>query len=396
VSADCPSKEEKAVMPIRVNRADHIDSSSFETLSGAERDVLNERAFRRMIALERKRSERSRRPFLLMLLEDREQQSSGANGTALGSMATALLATSRETDVIGWYKGQAILGAMFTELAVNDKDSILKMIVSRVKSTLQDNLVFDQSNQISISFHFFPDAWDHANPERPSDPALYLDLIVPGKRRQSLLFVKRVIDIAGSAMALILCAPLSLAIALAIKASSKGPVFFRQQRVGQYGKSFTFLKFRSMYVNNDHFVHQKFVTELIACDAKHEVKSRKSEGIYKLKDDKRITQVGRFLRRTSLDELPQLLNVLRGEMSLVGPRPAIPYELEVYQTWHRRRILETKPGITGVWQVTGRSCVRFEEMVRMDLRYAMSWSPWLDLKILFLTPFAVIRGTGAY
>jgi lipopolysaccharide/colanic/teichoic acid biosynthesis glycosyltransferase len=204
------------------------------------------------------------------------------------------------------------------------------------------------------------------------------------------------IDIAGSALALILCSPLFLAIAVAIKLSSKGPLLFKQLRVGQYGQCFTFLKFRSMYVNNDDFVHQKFVTELISKAARGEFSGKDRDGVYKLTDDKRITRVGTFLRRTSLDELPQLLNVLKGEMSLVGPRPAIPYELAAYQTWHRRRVLETKPGITGVWQVTGRSRVKFDEMVRMDLRYAMSWSPWLDLKILLRTPLAVIRGSGAY
>jgi lipopolysaccharide/colanic/teichoic acid biosynthesis glycosyltransferase len=106
--------------------------------------------------------------------------------------------------------------------------------------------------------------------------------------------------------------------------------------------------------------------------------------------------VGKILRRTSLDELPQFLNVLLGEMSLVGPRPAIPYELAAYQTWHRRRVLEVKPGITGLWQVTGRSTVKFDEMVRLDVRYATSWTPWLDFRILMLTPLAVIRGVGAY
>jgi lipopolysaccharide/colanic/teichoic acid biosynthesis glycosyltransferase len=120
------------------------------------------------------------------------------------------------------------------------------------------------------------------------------------------------------------------------------------------------------------------------------------KGVYKLTNDKRITPVGKFLRRTSLDELPQLLNVLSGDMSLVGPRPPIPYELATYQTWHRRRVLEVKPGITGLWQVTGRSRVKFDEMVRLDLRYATSWTPWLDLKILLQTPLAVIRGSGAY
>ena len=123
--------------------------------------------------------------------------------------------------------------------------------------------------------------------------------------------------------------------------------------------------------------------------------TRKSPGVYKLTNDRRITPLGRFLRRTSLDELPQIINVLRGEMSLVGPRPALPYELAAYQTWHRRRILEAKPGITGLWQVTGRSLVKFDDMVRLDLSYATSWSLWLDMMILLRTPMAVIRGSGA-
>jgi lipopolysaccharide/colanic/teichoic acid biosynthesis glycosyltransferase len=124
--------------------------------------------------------------------------------------------------------------------------------------------------------------------------------------------------------------------------------------------------------------------------------TRKPGTVYKLTGDKRITPIGRFLRKTSLDELPQFLNVLRGDMSLVGPRPPIPYELAAYQTWHRRRLLEVKPGITGLWQVSGRSTVDFDAMVRLDLKYATSWSPWLDIKILLRTPIAVVRGSGAY
>jgi lipopolysaccharide/colanic/teichoic acid biosynthesis glycosyltransferase len=202
-------------------------------------------------------------------------------------------------------------------------------------------------------------------------------------------------DIVGSALMLLLCTPLLLMIALAVKASSKGPVCFRQQRVGQYGQRFTFLKFRSMHINNDQSVHKEYVRKLIANEALREPVNRNGEGIYKLTNDKRVTSVGRFLRRTSLDELPQFLNVLKGDMSLVGPRPPIPYELAAYQTWHRRRILDVKPGITGLWQVTGRSRVKIDEMVRLDLRYAMSWSPWLDFKILMRTPLAVIKGSGA-
>src|SRR3984885_1274935 len=147
-----------------------------------------------------------------------------------------------------------------------------------------------------------------------------------------------------------------------------------------------------MFVNNDSAVHKEFVTRLIASAPGEEKQSEGGEVVFKLTSDPRVTRVGKFLRRTSLDELPQFLNVLKGEMSLVGPRPPIPYELAAYQTWHRRRLLEVKPGITGLWQVTGRSRVNFDEMVRLDLRYAMSWSPWLDVKILARTPGAVIKG----
>jgi lipopolysaccharide/colanic/teichoic acid biosynthesis glycosyltransferase len=183
-------------------------------------------------------------------------------------------------------------------------------------------------------------------------------------------------------------------IGLSIKATSRGPVLFSQTRVGQYGARFILLKFRTMYFDIDRSVHKKFVTTLIADKEESEPSVENGERVYKLTNDKRITPVGRFLRRTSLDELPQFVNVLKGEMSLVGPRPAVRYEVAAYQTWHRRRVLEFKPGITGLWQVSGRSKVKFDDMVRMDLRYATSWSLWLDLKILALTPLAVLQGTG--
>ena len=379
---------------LRVSSALKVEGSPFESFSIGEREVLSESAFKRMIAIERKRTERSKEPFLLVLLDPGNKNFSGSNESALERMASALLGSSRETDLIGWYKERDIVGVLFTGLEVSDKKTILNAILNRVKTTLRSESAFDQLNQISISFHFYPDDWGHSSSGHPSNTILYPDLFRPGNRRRSLLVVKQMIDVAVSALVLLLCSPLFLAIALAIKLTSKGPVFFRQQRVGQFGKCFTFLKFRSMHVDNDHSVHKAFVTKMINRDVEFEAVQK--NGVYKLTDDKRITRVGRFLRRTSLDELPQLLNVLRGEMSLVGPRPAIPYELAAYQTWHRRRMLEAKPGITGLWQIAGRGRVRFEEMVRMDLRYAASWSPWLDIKILLRTPLAVIRGTGAY
>jgi lipopolysaccharide/colanic/teichoic acid biosynthesis glycosyltransferase len=311
-------------------------------------------------------------------------------------MISALLTCSRETDVIGWYKSRTTVGVMFTDIVPSDKNAILSVILSKVSTKLRDELTPDQFARVSMSFHFFPDHWDHDQFGPPSNHALYPDLYGFGKHRRSLLGIKRAMDIAGSGLLLALSAPLFLVVAAAIKASSKGPVLFRQKRVGQYGQQFTFLKFRSMHVNNDPGVHKAFITEFISRQAQGEMSNANGERIYKLPNDTRVTRIGKFLRKTSLDELPQFLNVLRGEMSLVGPRPPIPYELAAYETWHRRRVLEVKPGITGLWQVTGRSRVKFDEMVRLDLRYASSWSPWIDAKILMRTPMAVIKGSGAY
>jgi lipopolysaccharide/colanic/teichoic acid biosynthesis glycosyltransferase len=151
-----------------------------------------------------------------------------------------------------------------------------------------------------------------------------------------------------------------------------------------------------MYVDSDSTVHREFVTRLIASQPGQQGGNVNGRSVYKLTDDSRITRVGKVLRRTSLDELPQFLNVLKGDMSLVGPRPPIPYELAAYQIWHRRRLLGVKPGITGLWQVMSRSSVEFDEMVRLDLRYASTWTPWLDFRIMMRTPLAVIKGTGAY
>jgi len=360
--------------------------------------VLNEPAFTRMIAIERKRTERSKEAFLLILFAARRHHQGAEKAQrVLDSVASALLSSIRDTDVIGWYKDGTKLGLVCTGLLVkgNAKSSVPSAILKRVTSTIRRALTFDQFNQVTTSFHLFPDEWDLEDPGNPSNHALYPDLTSPNNGRRSALIMKRVIDVVGSGSILILCSPLFFAIAVAIKLTSKGPVLFRQERVGHYGKHFTFLKFRSMLLNNDNTVHKEFVQKFIADAVQHEPLNGNGKRLYKLAADKRITRIGQFLRSTSMDELPQLLNVLKGDMSLVGPRPPIPYEVEVYEAWHRRRVQEAKPGITGLWQVTGRSSVKFDEMVRLDLRYAATWSPWLDTKILLRTPFAVIKGSGA-
>jgi len=362
--------------------------------SAASNEVLAEEVFRRMITLERKRSERTQRPFVLLLMDTGCTLPAEKNGRILLDILPALQAATRETDVMGWYESNSVVGVMFTEITL-DNNFILSTILSRISDVLRDRLTTEQFSQIKFSFHLFPEEWDPHNPERPSNPTLYPDLHQRNGTNWASRGIKRMMDITGSLFLLALLSPVFFLIAAAIKLTSRGPVLFRQQRIGEHGTPFTFLKFRTMYVNNDSSEHKEYVRQLIAGQAERHPTNGNGDGVFKLTNDPRITPVGNFLRRTSLDELPQFINVLCGEMSLVGPRPPVPYEVEAYATWHRRRLLEAKPGITGLWQVHGRSRVGFDDMVRLDLRYARHSSPWLDLKILLQTPRAVIAGDGA-
>jgi len=361
-----------------------------------DRPILEEESFHRAISLERKRAERSRRSFLLMLLDLRSVLVGDGSEKILHKIFSSLATSIREPDITGWHKNRAVLGVMFTEIPTESRTSTVGAMLSRMSGVLYNSLSFDQFSQVTISHYVFPEEWDCDVQQRPSDPALYPDLAKRASGSKLYLAAKRAMDVVGSAAGLLIFAPLFLTIALAIKLTSKGPVFFRQQRIGQFGTPFVFLKFRTMYLNNDPKIHLDYIRQLISGKAERQPSNGNGQGVYKLTADPRVTRVGALLRRTSLDELPQFVNVLRGEMSLVGPRPPIPYEVDRYQTWHRRRVLEAKPGITGLWQVSGRSRVGFDEMVRLDVRYAMQRSFWLDLKILLLTPRAVILGEGAF
>jgi exopolysaccharide biosynthesis polyprenyl glycosylphosphotransferase len=197
------------------------------------------------------------------------------------------------------------------------------------------------------------------------------------------LTIKRGVDIIVASLGLVVLWPLMLLIGLLIKLDSPGPVIFTQTRMGKGGKPFTFYKFRSMKPEAEEELEKLWAL------------NEASGPIFKIHDDPRMTGLGRFLRRTSLDELPQIYNVLRGEMSLVGPRPPIPDEVKRYQPWHLRR-LEVSPGMTGLWQVSGRSELTFDEMVLLDLFYAENWSLWLDFKIMLRTIPVMLLGTGAY
>jgi exopolysaccharide biosynthesis polyprenyl glycosylphosphotransferase len=206
------------------------------------------------------------------------------------------------------------------------------------------------------------------------------------------LKVKRAIDLFGAIFGGILILPLVTAISVAIKLSSPGPVLYRQRRIGRGGKPFTMYKFRSMVVDQQDEEHQRYLAQFVLNGAAASIDVR-GKKIYKRVDDPRITRVGHMLRRTSLDELPQLLNVIRGEMTLIGPRPCLPFEYDLYEDWQRRR-LDVTPGMTGLWQVTGRSYVTFEEMVLLDLFYIGNWSLGLDTKLLLRTLPVILFGKG--
>jgi lipopolysaccharide/colanic/teichoic acid biosynthesis glycosyltransferase len=355
--------------------------------------LMTETWFTRALSLERKRTERSRKPFILVLMNiEGLGELNGNRGRLVHTVVTALASFVRETDTTGWYRDGSVLGTIFTELGDAGRlNTSIDSIVAKVAFALEKQLGPEKSRQIVVSCHVFPEDWSKKRPDGSIDAQLYPDLR-PRQRSSWLQSTgKRAIDLVLSVLALFALSPVFLLIAIAVKFSSKGPILFRQKRVGQLGKQFTFLKFRSMQVSNESTIHEQYVKRLITGRM-----GVPKSGVFKIQNDPRITPVGRFLRKTSLDELPQFWNVVTGEMSLVGPRPPLPYEVAVYDIWHRRRLLEAKPGITGLWQVTGRSRTCFDEMVRLDLHYMQSSCLWLDLKILLQTPRAVVAGTGAY
>ncbi len=354
-------------------------------------ELLTQDMFQRFLCWERKRAERSGKCVLLMLLNAEKLLVTKQSNKVLATIVSALSSPSRETDILGWYERNAVLGIIFTELHKSDGDRLQNLMNAEVSARLRVNLNQEQADQIRISFHSFPEDGDKTNGSPLIDETIYPDLREPNLATRLSRLAKRALDVVASLIAIILFSPLFILISVAVKLTSKGPILFRQERVGQYGRRFSFLKFRSMKCGSNSHIHQEYVKQFISGTI------AKEQGVtYKITQDPRLTRIGGFLRKSSLDELPQLINVLKGEMSLVGPRPAIPYEIAFYQMWHRTRFLEVKPGITGLWQVTGRSKTTFDDMVRLDLRYVKQWSFWLDIQILLRTPQAVFSGEGAY
>jgi len=352
--------------------------------------LISEALFRGVLVRERKRADRSNQPLVLVLLALKDAPHA-ESAEIWQSLVDALAAARRETDVMGWFEQGAAVGLILPE--VPESDAFAQEVNERVRRELSRRLDAQSAGRVSIGLHVHPDPKGaEENGVRPADP-----IVNQGRqgreRRTGCDAAKRALDIAVSLTLLAILAPLFLVIAALVKLKSPGPVFFRQERIGQMMKPFMMLKFRTMRVNADHAIHHQFVSSFIKSGG--QVTDSGTTGLFKIANDPRVTSIGSFLRRTSLDELPQLWNVLRGDMSLVGPRPPLQYEVEQYQSWHRRRVLEAKPGLTGLWQVSGRSRTTFDEMVRLDLRYAKSYSFWTDIKILLATPRAVISGKDA-
>lgn len=361
-------------------------------VSPVDTSIVDAASFAKMLGVERKRTNRSHRPFLLMLLDLRAvlRCEPRQRKQLVKHIIEPLQVCARGTDIVGWYKPKKIVGVIFTELS--QEPASLDKVLTRVKTALQAHLTPQQFAAITITTHWYP-LEDPDAPEPSSHDKLYPDV----KRYTLASLAKRALDIIGSVMLIVLLFPVFLFVGIAVKLTSKGPILFRQKRIGQFGRRFTFLKFRSMYTDTDSQVHQQYVQAFIqqSKNGQGADESLKQNGLFKLSHDPRITPLGHFLRKTSLDELPQLFNVLTGTMSLVGPRPPVPYEAEHYDIWHRRRVLEARPGITGPWQVKGRSRTTFEDMVRLDLQYIDTWSLGTDLKLLIQTPWTVIKCEGA-
>jgi lipopolysaccharide/colanic/teichoic acid biosynthesis glycosyltransferase len=339
---------------------------------------------------EMRRADRTQAPLSMVMFQISDRfwlQSPHAE-----ELLDVLHSQTRETDALG-HVGDQLIAVLCPDTDAAGAQHLIQKInaqTAHVRYTAQASTYPDDVFR----------QWATGLPERADHGSELRADVQQGEPRGSYA-LKRPLDVVGACLALLLFAPLMGAVALAIAWTSRGPIIFKQQRVGYGGRPFTFYKFRSMVVNNDDSAHRAFAAQHILSPsptAHHGVTEPGAPAqtrIYKIKADARVTRIGRFIRKTSIDELPQLFNVLKGEMSLVGPRPPLPYETAVYKSWHLRRLMTVKPGMTGVWQVEGRSSVTFNEMVRMDLRYIRECTLRHDLTLLLKTIAVVVLCKGA-
>jgi lipopolysaccharide/colanic/teichoic acid biosynthesis glycosyltransferase len=346
--------------------------------------------FREKLVQERKRAERSNKPLMVMVLDAEYLSNLDSTGEIAESLGEGVNTCVRGTDICGLLMEGRLIGVILTEVEADKIDTVKRIVAKKTRERLAMVLSDEMVSRIVISFRIYPEVGSGSG---TFDMTFYPELTSVSGRTIGEEILKRSLDIMGSIAGLILFSPVFAFLPILIKLTSKGPVFFHQDRVGRNGRKFKFIKFRSMYLDNDDVIHREYVKQLI----KGKIASNgASQTVYKIQGDPRLTPIGRFIRKYSLDELPQFINVLKGDMSLVGPRPPICYEVEHYCGWQRNRLVGKKPGITGLWQVTGRSSTSFDEMVRLDLRYLKGWSITLDLKILLRTPGAVLKCKGAY
>ena len=345
--------------------------------------VLPRDHFLMALQRERRRADRTKSPLSIALFQDE-----GARGDAL-VRGTELLALfrkqKRETDILG------TLGDCTIALILPDTNSQGTQVFARRLAARMRAL------QFSLTMGTYPDdLFNDLLKGRLRDLAQAHPLFIDRRSSPDAVakFVKRSIDVAGAAMGIVLLSPVMLVTAATIALTSPGPVIYRQIRLGKGGVPFTFYKFRSMSADGGDQIHREYVVSLISAGQGRTGDGSAPKPWSKLQADPRVTPVGRFIRRTSIDELPQLFNVLKGDLSLIGPRPALTYEAQEYRSWHLRRILEVKPGVSGLWQVEGGSNTTFDEMVRLDLRYVRTQSIMLDLKIMVKT-IQVILGRAS-
>ena len=346
-------------------------------------DLLTRSEFLSRLRIEKRRVDRSKAPISVALFHFDE--AGAMRDRSMWEFLVTLQKSTRETDMRGFVQPN-VIGLILPDTDEKGVRNCVKKIFngedeipcSVVTGTYPDDLFRKLLAEKDEDGSFFPLDVDEALRAGGFEKAL-----------------KRGLDVSGALIALLLASPVMATTSLLVKLSSPGPAIFKQTRLGENGKRFSFYKFRSMYWNTDDRIHREYVANLIKGEHERVNQGDDEKPLYKIKEDPRVTPVGRVIRKLSIDELPQLYNVLKGEMSLVGPRPPLPYEVEKYDSWHLRRILEVKPGITGLWQVDGRSRTSFDDMVRLDLRYARNWSVWLDIKILLKTVRALLRPKGA-
>lgn len=334
------------------------------------RNIFSIKDFHRVIKRERFLADRNNHKFSLILFD---VQIPNKRKTRIEDLKDILDTRVRLSDMIGWFDKRSV--------AVLMVDTSIKGARKLAHEICMSLAAFPHIPPCTV--YTYPSLkWlDGENFTKPSCPKE--NVYVKFADGYKIPFWKRAIDIFGSLIGLIILSPLFVIVAILIKSVSPGSVLFYQKRVGRFRKTFTFLKFRTMKVNNDSNVHSLYLKDLINGD------SHGDKPMEKLANDSRIIPFGKILRNTCIDELPQLINVLRGEMSLVGPRPCIPYESEEYLLWHTRRF-DITPGMTGLWQINGKNRTTFKEMVRFDIKYSKECSFWLDMIILLKTPFVIL------